>query len=255
MSPTSYQTAPPRDIYFVLSAALADCSSIIPHSGMDVNPFLKKNFMVPFRACSLSLFAPHCDAASHRRRDDHHRPCACKEDGQLLHTWYGNNNGDILGTARTITDDIYDKMPSDCVIGHVTTTGYGEQILIEALRADSGEIETVAPLRGAKAFIPGVEFILDIGGQDMKCLQVKDGVIEHIMLNEACSSGCGSFIETFARSMGYSIEEFCKLGLFAKHPIDLGSRCTVFMNSRGKQAQKEGASAPLVISVPFIQSR
>ncbi|PWM34364.1 MAG: CoA activase, partial [Coriobacteriia bacterium] len=92
------------------------------------------------------------------------------EDGELLYTWYGNNNGDILGTARKITDDIYDKMPADCTIGHVTTTGYGEQILIEALRADSGEIETVAHLRGAKAFIPGVEFILDIGGQDMKCL-------------------------------------------------------------------------------------
>ena len=98
------------------------------------------------------------------------------EDGELLYTWYGNNNGDILGTARTITDDIYDKMPSDCVIGHVTTTGYGEQILIEALRADSGEIETVAHLRGAKAFIPGVEFILDIGGQDMKCLDRKSVV-------------------------------------------------------------------------------
>ena len=164
------------------------------------------------------------------------------EDGQLLHTWYGNNNGDILGTARTITDDIYDKMPSDCVIGHVTTTGYGEQILIEALRADSGEIETVAHLRGAKAFIPGVEFILDIGGQDMKCLQVKDGVIEHIMLNEACSSGCGSFIESFAVSMNMSVQEFAEAAVHATAPVDLGSRCTVFMNSRVKQAQKEGAT-------------
>ena len=164
------------------------------------------------------------------------------EDGELLYTWYGNNNGDILGTARTITDDIYDKMPSDCVIGHVTTTGYGEQILIEALRADSGEIETVAHLRGAKAFIPGVEFILDIGGQDMKCLQVKDGVIEHIMLNEACSSGCGSFIESFAVSMNMSVQEFAEAAVRATAPVDLGSRCTVFMNSRVKQAQKEGAT-------------
>ena len=164
------------------------------------------------------------------------------EDGELLYTWYGNNNGDILGTARIITDDIYDKMPADCTIGHVTTTGYGEQILIEALRADSGEIETVAHLRGAKAFIPEVEFILDIGGQDMKCLQVKDGVIEHIMLNEACSSGCGSFIESFAVSMNMTVQEFAQAAVKAKSPVDLGSRCTVFMNSRVKQAQKEGAT-------------
>ncbi len=164
------------------------------------------------------------------------------EGGELLYTWYGNNNGDILGTARIITDDIYDKMPADCTIGHVTTTGYGEQILIEALCADSGEIETVAHLRGAKAFIPDVEFILDIGGQDMKCLQVKDGVIEHIMLNEACSSGCGSFIASFADSMGMSVQDFAEVAVRATAPVDLGSRCTVFMNSRVKQAQKEGAT-------------
>ncbi len=163
-------------------------------------------------------------------------------EGELLYTWYGNNNGDILGTARKICDDIYEKMPADCTIGHVTTTGYGEQILIEALRADSGEIETVAHLRGAKAFIPEVEFILDIGGQDMKCLQVKDGVIEHIMLNEACSSGCGSFIESFAVSMNMSVQEFAEAAVKAASPVDLGSRCTVFMNSRVKQAQKEGAT-------------
>ena len=164
------------------------------------------------------------------------------EDGQLLHTWYGNNNGDILGTARTIMDDFYDHIPAGCTIGHVTTTGYGEALLIEALRADSGEIETVAHLRGAKAFIPDVEFILDIGGQDMKCLQVKNGVIEHIMLNEACSSGCGSFIESFAKSMDMDVRSFAAEAVSAKKPVDLGSRCTVFMNSRVKQAQKEGAT-------------
>ena len=164
------------------------------------------------------------------------------EDGQLLHTWYGNNNGDILGTARTIMDDFYDHIPVGCTIGHVTTTGYGEALLIEALRADSGEIETVAHLRGAKAFIPDVEFILDIGGQDMKCLQVKNGVIEHIMLNEACSSGCGSFIESFAKSMDMDVRSFAAEAVSAKRPVDLGSRCTVFMNSRVKQAQKEGAT-------------
>ena len=164
------------------------------------------------------------------------------EDGELLYTWYGNNNGDVLGTARIIMDSVYDIMPEDCTIGHVTTTGYGEQILLEALRADSGEIETVAHLRGAQAFVPNVEFILDIGGQDMKCLQVKDGVIEHIMLNEACSSGCGSFIESFAVSMNMTVQEFAEAAVKARSPVDLGSRCTVFMNSRVKQAQKEGAT-------------
>ena len=164
------------------------------------------------------------------------------EDGQLLHTWYGNNKGDVLGTARTVMDDFYDHIPEGCTIGHVTTTGYGEALLIEALRADSGEIETVAHLRGAKAFVPNVEFILDIGGQDMKCLRVRDGVIEHIMLNEACSSGCGSFIESFADSMGLTVQEFAAAAVKARGPVDLGSRCTVFMNSRVKQAQKEGAT-------------
>lgn len=164
------------------------------------------------------------------------------EDGQLLHTWYGSNNGDILGTAKIIMADFYDHIPAGATIGHVTTTGYGEALLIEALKADSGEIETVAHLRGARAFLPDVQFILDIGGQDMKCLRVKDGVIEHIMLNEACSSGCGSFIESFAISMDMDVRQFAQAAIKAEHPVDLGSRCTVFMNSRVKQAQKEGAT-------------
>ena len=164
------------------------------------------------------------------------------ESGELLYTWYDVNNGDVLGTARTIMNDIYDHMAPDCEIGHVTTTGYGEGILIEALRADSGEVETVAHLRGAQAFVPDVEFILDIGGQDMKCLQVRDGVIEHIALNEACSSGCGSFVASFADSMGMTVQEFAQAAVAGKNPVDLGSRCTVFMNSRVKQAQKEGAT-------------
>jgi len=164
------------------------------------------------------------------------------EKGELLYTWYDVNNGDVLGTARSIMNDIYDHMPIDCEIGHVTTTGYGEGILIEALRADSGEVETVAHLRGAQAFVPDVEFILDIGGQDMKCLQVRDGVIDHIALNEACSSGCGSFVASFADSMGMTVQEFAQAAVRGEHPVDLGSRCTVFMNSRVKQAQKEGAT-------------
>ncbi|WP_307974906.1 acyl-CoA dehydratase activase-related protein [uncultured Parolsenella sp.] len=206
--------------------------------------------LVEFRARHDAQVVPKGDLASYRGRvfigidagSTTMKAAVVGEAGELLYTWYGNNRGDVLGTARTIMDDIYDKLPEGCTIGHVTTTGYGEALLIEALRADSGEIETVAHLRGAKAFVPDVEFILDIGGQDMKCLRVRNGVIEHIMLNEACSSGCGSFIESFADSMGLTVQEFAKAAMGAEKPVDLGSRCTVFMNSRVKQAQKEGAT-------------
>ena len=111
-----------------------------------------------------------------------------------------------------------------------------------ALHIDAGEIETMAHQTASNAILPGVEFILDIGGQDMKCIKIKNQTIDSVQLNEACSSGCGSFIETFAKSLNYSVEGFAKEALFAKHPIDLGTRCTVFMNSKVKQAQKEGAS-------------
>lgn len=183
------------------------------------------------------------------------------EDGELLWSSYANNKGDVLGTAKRAIADMYGALPVDAntgepfvTIGHATVTGYGEGLLIEALRVDSGEIETVAHLRGAQQMLPGVEFILDIGGQDMKCLRVRDGVIDHIMLNEACSSGCGSFIESFATGLNLDVTEFAKTANAAEHPVDLGSRCTVFMNSRVKQAQKEGATvgdiaAGLAISV------
>ena len=115
-------------------------------------------------------------------------------------------------------------------------------LLKAALNVDIGEIETIAHYKAAEFFLPGVDFILDIGGQDMKCLKIKNGVIDSIMLNEACSSGCGSFIETFAHSLNMNVEDFAKEALFAENPVDLGSRCTVFMNSRVKQAQKEGAT-------------
>ena len=156
---------------------------------------------------------------------------------------------------------LYDELPKNpdtgnplVRIGHSTVTGYGEALLLQALRVDSGEIETVAHLRGAREMLPDVEFILDIGGQDMKCLRVKDGVIDHIMLNEACSSGCGSFIESFASGLNLEVADFAETANAAEHPVDLGSRCTVFMNSRVKQAQKEGATvgdiaAGLAISV------
>ena len=171
------------------------------------------------------------------------------EEGGLLWSHYVSNKGDVLRCAKAAIAKLYNDMPVDAetgepliTIGHATVTGYGEALLLEALRVDSGEIETVAHLRGAQQMLPGVEFILDIGGQDMKCLRVKDGVIEHIMLNEACSSGCGSFIESFAVSMNMDVRAFADAAIHAKAPVDLGSRCTVFMNSRVKQAQKEGAT-------------
>ncbi len=183
------------------------------------------------------------------------------EDGALLWSHYASNKGDVLGCAKAALANLYNAMPVDAEtgeplvsIGHATVTGYGEHLLLEALRVDSGEIETVAHLRGAQEMLPGVEFILDIGGQDMKCLRVKDGVIDHIMLNEACSSGCGSFIESFATGLNLDVAEFAQTAIEAERPVDLGSRCTVFMNSRVKQAQKEGATvgdiaAGLAISV------
>ncbi len=182
------------------------------------------------------------------------------EDGRLLWSTYASNKGDVLGCAKTALAQLYRDLPVDeagnplVTIGHATVTGYGEGLLLEALRVDSGEIETVAHLRGAQEMLPGVEFILDIGGQDMKCLRVKDGVIDSIMLNEACSSGCGSFIESFASGLNLDVAEFAKTAIAAENPVDLGSRCTVFMNSRVKQAQKEGATvgdiaAGLAISV------
>ena len=170
------------------------------------------------------------------------------EDGQILFMFYANNKGDVLGCARTMLGELEAQVPRDAdgtplvEIGHVTTTGYGEALLLEAIGADSGEIETVAHLRGARELCPDVDFILDIGGQDMKCMRVKDGVIEHIMLNEACSAGCGSFLEAFAGSLKMSISDFAAAAITADAPVDLGSRCTVFMNSRVKQAQKEGAT-------------
>ena len=181
-------------------------------------------------------------------------------DGELLWSHYVSNKGDVLGCAKAAVAKLYRELPCDeagdalVTIGHSTVTGYGEHLLLEALRVDSGEIETVAHLRGSQEMLPGVEFILDIGGQDMKCLRVKDGVIDHIMLNEACSSGCGSFIESFASGLNLDVSEFAKTAIKAENPVDLGSRCTVFMNSRVKQAQKEGATvgdiaAGLAISV------
>lgn len=163
-------------------------------------------------------------------------------DGTILYSNYGSNKGNPLKSVVQIIKDIYQKMPKEARIVNSVVTGYGEGLIKAALGVDVGEIETIAHYKAAKKLLPDVEFILDIGGQDMKCLKIKDGVISSIMLNEACSSGCGSFVETFAQALGMNVEDFAKEALFAEKPVDLGSRCTVFMNSKVKQAQKEGAS-------------
>ncbi|MCL2087002.1 MAG: 2-hydroxyacyl-CoA dehydratase [Oscillospiraceae bacterium] len=163
-------------------------------------------------------------------------------DGEILFSRYENNMGDPLKSATDILKKIYNEIPERVYIAKATATGYGEHLVKAALRFDFGEVETMAHFKAARKLLPGVEFILDIGGQDMKCIRVKDGQIENILLNEACSGGCGSFIENFANALGMSTAEFSKAGLNSKAPVDLGSRCTVFMNSRVKQAQKEGAS-------------
>ncbi|HEY8348971.1 MAG TPA: acyl-CoA dehydratase activase-related protein [Clostridia bacterium] len=163
-------------------------------------------------------------------------------EGALMYYHYGSNKGSPLKSVIKELKKLYSIMPEDAWIANSTVTGYGEGLVRAALRVDLGEIETIAHYKAAEHFLPGVEFILDIGGQDMKCMKVRNGIIENIMLNEACSSGCGSFIETFANSLNMSVEDFAKEALLAQNPVDLGSRCTVFINSRVKQAQKEGAT-------------
>ncbi len=164
------------------------------------------------------------------------------EDGKLLYSFYSGNNGNPLRTTIKAIKEIYSLLPENVRIVHSCSTGYGEALIKAALMLDEGEVETVAHYYAAAFFEPEVDCILDIGGQDMKCIKIKDGNVDTVLLNEACSSGCGSFIETFAKSLNYSVADFSKEALFAAHPIDLGTRCTVFMNSKVKQAQKEGAS-------------
>ncbi|WP_024864806.1 2-hydroxyacyl-CoA dehydratase [Butyrivibrio sp. FCS014] len=163
------------------------------------------------------------------------------EDGDLLYSFYSSNNGSPLKTAISSIQEIYKLMPEGVHISRSCSTGYGEALLKSALLLDDGEVETIAHYNAAAFFDPKVDCILDIGGQDMKCIHIKNSSVDSVQLNEACSSGCGSFIETFAKSLDYSVQDFAKVALFAKSPVDLGTRCTVFMNSRVKQAQKEGA--------------
>ena len=164
------------------------------------------------------------------------------KNGELVYTYYASNKGNPVMSAVKIIKEIYSLIPDKCRIRYSCVTGYGENIIKAALGVDIGEIETMAHFKSAKFFCPEVDFIIDIGGQDMKCMRIRNGVIDSIMLNEACSSGCGSFIQTFAQTLGMDTRSFAQEALKATNPVDLGTRCTVFMNSKVKQAQKEGAS-------------
>ncbi len=164
------------------------------------------------------------------------------EEREILYTYYSSNKGNPVSIVKEQLEEIYVLCGDRITIRGAAVTGYGEELIRNAFHLDHGLVETMAHFTAARHFNPNVDFILDIGGQDIKCFQIRNGAIDSIMLNEACSSGCGSFIETFARGLGYNSEEFAHLGLFAKAPVDLGSRCTVFMNSSVKQAQKDGAT-------------
>jgi predicted CoA-substrate-specific enzyme activase len=198
----------------------------------DVHKVIRKDLESCSGSCYLGL-----DAGSTTTK-----AALIDEDGAIIYTYYGSNEGSPLKSAIKILKDIYSKLPSNLKIANAAVTGYGEALLKTGLKFDIGEIETIAHYKAAEHFLKGVDFVLDIGGQDMKCLRIKDGVIESILLNEACSAGCGSFLETFAQSLHMRIQDFASEALISQRPVDLGSRCTVFMNSKVKQAQKEGAS-------------
>lgn len=166
------------------------------------------------------------------------------EDRSILYTYYASNRGDPVSTVHRELINIRKLCGDHVTVCGSAVTGYGEDLIRHAFRVDAGIVETIAHYTAAKHFLPEVDFIIDIGGQDIKCFKIRNGVIDSIMLNEACSSGCGSFIEAFAESMGYSIKDFSELAIYANAPVNLGSRCTVFMNSSVKQAQKDGASVP-----------
>ena len=207
----------------------------------DYNEFIKRHNKNTIKTCDISKFNGNCflgiDAGSTTTK-----AALIDDKGNLLYTHYSSNEGKPLEVVIDIMNKIYNILPSNSKIVSSTVTGYGEGLIKKALKIDYGEIETIAHFKAAKFFNKDVDFILDIGGQDMKCLKIKNGVIDSIVLNEACSSGCGSFLETFATSLSMDIKEFSHIGIYSKSPVDLGSRCTVFMNSKVKQAQKEGAN-------------
>lgn len=207
----------------------------------EYNQFLERQSQNNVAAGVLSTYEGNCylgiDAGSTTTK-----AALVAEDGTLLYSFYSNNQGNPLATSIRAIQEIYEQMPSSAHIAYSCSTGYGEALIKAALLLDEGEVETVSHYYAAAFFDPKVDCILDIGGQDMKCIKIKNHTVDSVQLNEACSSGCGSFIENFAQSLNYSVQDFAKEALFAQHPIDLGTRCTVFMNSKVKQAQKEGAT-------------
>jgi predicted CoA-substrate-specific enzyme activase len=207
----------------------------------DYNAFLDRHGLNKAKTADISAHSGPCylgiDAGSTTIK-----AVLTDENANILFTHYSGNQGSPVYAAADILKKMYGQLPEGAYIAGACVTGYGEALIKEALTLDLGEVETIAHYRAAAYFNPEVDFIIDIGGQDMKALKISDGVIETIMLNEACSSGCGSFLETFAHSLGMDIQAFAAEALNAQNPVDLGTRCTVFMNSRVKQAQKEGAS-------------
>ena len=207
----------------------------------DYNAFLSRHSRHTVRKSSLASYEGNCflgiDAGSTTTK-----AAIVGEDGTLLYHFYSNNNGSPLATAIRSIREIRALLPACARIAWSCSTGYGEALLKAALMLDEGEVETISHYYAAAFFDPQVDCILDIGGQDMKCIKIREKTVDSVQLNEACSSGCGSFIETFAKSLNFSVEDFAKEALFAQNPTDLGTRCTVFMNSNVKQAQKEGAT-------------
>lgn len=212
--------------------------------------FIDENELSDFRERHSHANTPRTDLASYHGKAYLGLDCGSTttkavlmgENNELLYSYYGSNKGDPLKVVGHILEEVHSALPSTAHIAASSVTGYGEALIKEAYTLDFSEVETIAHYKAANHFLPGVDCILDIGGQDMKCLRIKDGVIDNILLNEACSSGCGSFIETFAQSAQMPVAEFAACALPSAAPADLGSRCTVFMNSSVKQAQKEGAT-------------
>ena len=208
----------------------------------DYEAFKERHDKAQIKKASLEGFSGNCfvgiDAGSTTTK-----LAVIDEDGTLLYSLYRGNQGNPLKSVMDMLKELYAVIPDTAIIRYCGVTGYGEKLIQAALNVDLGEIETIAHYTAAKEFMPNVTSIVDIGGQDMKYIKIKNGAIDNIMLNEACSSGCGSFIETFAKSLNMKIEEFVEAALGAQNPVDLGSRCTVFMNSKIKQAQKEGYTA------------
>lgn len=270
----------PDGCYFVaMGAALSENASVLDYEKLLTALFAGKNVKADIEKTPFILFKNEEEYAEFKKRHDQDvvkRGNLCTYKGplyvgidagstttkvvavgaekQLLYTSYGSNKGVPLDSVLEALRDLYSKINGETYIKSAGTTGYGEHIVKAAVHADFGEVETFAHLRAAREFCPKVSCVLDIGGQDMKCFFVKDGHIAQIILNEACSAGCGSFIENFAQGLSMTAAEFADKGIAAEHPVDLGTRCTVFMNSRVKQAQKEGAavadiSAGIALSV------